>query len=203
MEGIVDPSTAPDLGNVFLGHLLTILEEYYRRRFGDRFTRFGDKLPDYCAVAMAAKWSPDVRILLMVRDPRDVVCSYRAVRHRSAKPGPREDKLLGYSVRDFAIIWRDTNEHILREAPGAWRVPYELLVRNPVEAAEGVLRHLGLAYEPGIDRAIASNDTLATHGSSRTAEDSIGRWRRDLDPAHAAIVTEICGSTMESLGLPV
>lgn len=202
LEGLVDPSTKPDLENAFLGHMPAILEEYYRRRFGNRFTHFGDKLPDHCAVGMAAKWASGVRVLVMVRDPRDVVCSYLAVRHRAAEGGPRERKLMAYSVRDFALIWRDTYAYLGREIPGAYRVAYARLVRDPAGTARNVLEYLGLPWDPAVAAEIAANATLATHGSSRTAEDSIGRFRRDLAPADVRIVEDVCAAGMRDLGIP-
>lgn len=201
MVGVVHPKTKPILEEVFRGHLMSILEEYYLRRFGDGFTHFGDKLPDYCAVGMAAQWCGAVKSIMMVRDPRDVVCSYRVVQKHAVPMGPREIMLRNYSVEDLARIWRDTYEYLLCEVPHLHHVSYLDLISRPADTVRAVLDFLGLDCHHGVSEAIASNDTIAGHGTSRNARESIGRWRRDLTPKEAGSVEELCGPTMARLGL--
>jgi hypothetical protein len=201
IRGVVNPETLPLLGDVFCAYVLAMMEEYYRRRFGDRFTHFGDKLPDYCAVGMAAAAAPEIRVIMMVRDPRDVVCSYRAVRDRDSAGLPREADLKSFSVLDLSRIWRDTYEFLLSTVPRIHWVPYEGLVRQPAEVVRGVLDHLGLNFDPAILAEIESNASFQSHGSSESAEASAGRWRRELSSDAEQQVVEVCGQVMSRLGL--
>lgn len=203
LVGLIHPSTQPLMGDVFRGHLMTMLEEYYRRKFGAGFTHFGDKLPDHCAVGMAAEWSGDVRVMMMVRDPRDVVCSFQSVQKRPVPVGPREVLLRRSSVRDLAVIWRDTYEYLLAKVPHIHHVSYVKLVTKPAETTRAVLDYLGLGWDDAISKVIATDDTILTHGTTPTAAASMGRWRRDLAVSDAQVVVDLCGPMMARLGLAV
>lgn len=201
--GVAHPKTKPVLEDVFRGHLMSMLEEYYVRRFPAGFTHFGDKLPDYCAVAMAAGWCGNIKAILMVRDPRDVVCSYRAVQRHAVPIGLREVKLKNYTVEDLARIWKETYDLLLAEVPHLHTVRYRDLVTKPAENVGRVLEFLGLPFHPAVSEAIASNDTITGHGTSRNAQASIGRWKEDLSANEAKLVTTVCGPLMERLGIPL
>jgi len=108
-----------------------------------------------------------------------------------------------FSASDFAVIWRDTYAYLLRAVPKIHRVIYAELCARPAETAAAALRHLGLEPDSSVAEAIRTNRTLAEHGTSESAALSIGRWKRDLDPADARIVAEVCGPMMRELDLEV
>ncbi len=201
VRGVVSADTHPLLGNVFRAHLLPIMEEYYAGRFGPSIRYFGDKLPDYVAVGMAAQWAPSIRIILLVRDPRDVVVSYRIMAQRVVGNGPREEQLRTLTVSSLARIWRETYEFLLPRIRDPHVVRYDALVTDPTLTARGIIEWFGLEWDGAIDREIATNTSIRTHGSSATAASSIARWRRDLTSADADAVTEICGPMMSRLDL--
>ena len=138
---------------------------------------------------------------MLVRDPRDVVCSFRSLQKSDRYLGPRGDEMREEPVAHFAQLWRKIYEILLELVPTMHRVDYVDLIRQPRVEVARMLEFLGLPMTSEVEQAIATNDTIGGHGTSRTAEESIGRWRRDLPKEDAKLVEEVCGPMMARLGL--
>jgi Sulfotransferase family len=201
MMGLVSAESAPVLGEIFRKHARQIFEEFYEQTFDHDFTHFGDKLPDPHSAGMAARLDPNVRIVMLVRDPRDVVCSFRSLQKSDHDLGPRGDEMRAQPVSHFAHLWRNTYDILLELAPTMHRVDYVDLIRRTRVEVVRMLEFLRLPMTPEVEHAIATNDTIGGHGTSRTAEESIGRWRRDLPAEDTKLVEEVCGPMMARLGL--
>jgi hypothetical protein len=201
LVGQIRPEAIPAFRSVFLDHSRRMVEEFYERSFKHDFTHYGDKLADPLAVGHAANLHPDIRVVMLVRDPRDVVCSYRSLQAASQDLGPRQDEMNSMTVRGFAQVWRDTYDFLLALVPRFLLVPYVDLVGSPEPTVRRILEHLGLDFVEGVEKAIRGNDTIGGHGTSATPAGSIGRWRRDLTEAEAREVVEICAPLMSRLGL--
>jgi hypothetical protein len=201
MMGLVAAESVPALGTIFRKHAREIFEEYYEYTFDHEFTHYGDKLPDPHSAGMAARADPAVRIVMLVRDPRDVVCSFRSLQKSDHDLGPRGDEMREQPVAHFAHLWSKTYEILLELAPTRHRVDYVDLIRQPRVEVARVLEFLGLPMTREVEHAIATNDTIGGHGTSKTAEESIDRWRRDLPKEDVKLVEEVCGPMMARLGL--
>ena len=133
---------------------------------------------------------PDAREILLVRDPRDMLCSMLAYDAR------RGATAFGRSGHDDAQ-WTQWLGHVLVEMTRAHRalgersllVRYEDLVAEPREVMRAVFSHLGLdaaadLLERVIDRASEEHPAMAAHRTGGdAASDSVGRWRREMPPA--------------------
>jgi Sulfotransferase family len=148
---------------------------------------------------IAADVYPDFRQIILVRDPRDVLCSQAAFFHRD------KNEQLVAEIREAMhrlLLARNadvTGVHVLR---------YEDLVAQPVEALQGVFAFLGLADDAEsirdlVRQAGGDSPELAAHRTAPSPESSIGRFRRDLDPSLRQRCEEVCGALMADLGYTV
>ena len=161
------------------------------RATDDRFTHYGEKVPEWLPAAIRDE--VPCRVIGLVRDPRDVFLSAREfVRARGAvgfgmQPGTTEledarntaHKLIGYAENARAA-----------EARGdAITIRYEDLVRHPSDAAGRLGSFLGLNFIA----AAAPAAHLDSHRTSATVEDSIGRWKREplSDTVRACLETHL------------
>jgi hypothetical protein len=151
---------------------------------------------------------PQARVVHIVRDGRDVVCSLLEKRWLKPASGGTDDAGLAYGT--YARFWveperRDEFERVsdARRAAWAWRryviaardaqapvlqIRYEHVVANPQSCAADLARHLGIAPE-----AVATALGHAHPGS-------VGRYRRDLSPEQLADVEEEAGDLLRELG---
>jgi hypothetical protein len=75
---------------------------------------------------------------------------------------------------------------------------YENLVLNLDEEAKRLEEVLGVKLDPA---AVAADQKLrATHVSAATPEASVGRWRREMDPALVKRFNDKLGKDLEALG---
>ncbi len=142
------------------------------------------------------------RVVHLVRDPRDVVASVRAFDAKRGYPGfgrrPGDDDAadLDRLLRGM----RDRFDAFERRAGlvDSRLVRYEDLVRDLAGVAAELGTWLGAALDPAaVERGRAA---MARHMTSADPESSIGRWRRDLDPADADRVVEVLGPAMRRHG---
>ena len=128
---------------------------------------------------------PGAREIFLVRDFRDMIASMLAY---NAKKGSgdfgrdrvdSDDAWLDYLQQNFSVLhaaWRDRGE------PGSL-IRYEDLIRDPQVVLTGLLERLGLDAAPAtVAQLLAATHApeLQGHGSSRSPDASIGRWRQDL-----------------------
>jgi hypothetical protein len=185
---------------VFTEHAQEALEGFYRRAFAGRhITHWGDKLTrPSTAVALQAAY-PHAKFLLLVRDPRDVVCSVRTF-------GKREDvrqanPFFGDASLDaICENWHNTYRGLPQYLRQPLPLRYEDLVREPSASMEAVQSYLGL--QPILDLAeqVAAKQLFDTHATSRSPRASIGRWRDELAEADVARIESICAATMRRFG---
>jgi hypothetical protein len=201
--GVIHPDAIDTFKTIFCEHAIRMFEEYYERTFDYDFTHYGDKLADPFTVAWHAGLVPEVRIIMMVRDPRDVVCSYLSLKRMPHDLGPRFEEMKGSSVSDLDRVWRDTYVPFEALRSRVHRVDYVELVENPRRTVAAVLDYLGLPLDPAVELAIKRNDTIGGHGTSTSARASIDRWHRELSPGDATVVIRVCGDMMSRIGLPI
>ncbi|MBM3695924.1 MAG: sulfotransferase [Actinobacteria bacterium] len=143
---------------------------------------------------------PDSAFLAIVRDPRDVVAS-------------QQGRGFARSVERIATHWRDYYQRFSRFALLHPRrslvVRYEDLVADPEPQYARIFGLLGLAYGDEVRRYWESKASVhrTRHNNAPAVgrepfTSSLGRWRRDLDPADRATVERLCRRTMTRFGYP-
>lgn len=111
----------------------------------------------------------DIREILLVRDPRDLVCSYRA--------------FWGATPANAISLIRSQFDEIasraVAAAPNTLLIKYEDLVLQPDETLSRMCAFLGLDQKSA-STDIVENRIFDTHGTSKSPAESIGRWRQEL-----------------------
>jgi hypothetical protein len=153
-----------------------LIEEYYQRLARDKakqagfFAEKGNNLHKPTRMFTRRAFGR-VRELVIVRDPRDVLCSHMAYFSSSADKAftqlSHAAKLL-LSIRDEA---RD-DIHILR---------YEDMVRGDAACFAAMSEFLGVRIEP--DVGDKGQEVFRRHGTSVSPEASVARWRSNLPDA--------------------
>jgi hypothetical protein len=170
---------------------------------------FVEKAPlDRALLSTLADLFPDLRELLMFRDPRDTLCSILAYKEKNPaaafqgdRPGTG-DAYMRRLAQSFRVRLRQS-----KRSPRAMVVRYEDLVTEPASTLRAVLTHAGLdASEEVIRRMLeldsAEEGRLADHRTTATAQGSIGRWRKDMDASLQARATEAFRDVLIELGYP-
>lgn len=148
---------------------------------------------------------PQARLVHVIRDGRDVVCSMRQHPERRWVDGMEVKELRPQPVEAYMKRWvRDTEAGIaMRGDPRYMEVRYEELVEDP----EGVLRGLVAALdEPWLPRLLVERTPRSggpAHANSRISTGSVGRWRQDLSGDERAAVQRIGGELLARLGYSV
>jgi hypothetical protein len=132
---------------------------------------------------------PDAREVFLVRDFRDMIASVLAWRERfggawfgHAAAGTGEA-----FVRSFASFATNLVASWRRRSEGAHLLRYEDLISDPERVVEPLIGYLGVDdSSAAVASMIASLSERSSHAeqyrTTESAEDSIGRWRRDLPP---------------------
>jgi hypothetical protein len=160
------------------------------------------------ALRPAQRAYPQGRIVQMVRDGRDVVCSLLEKRWLADERGGVDDVGLPYGaharswveperVEEFqraseacraAWAWRRYTTAVSETAPDALEVRYEELAADPKAMAGRIAAHIQADAEP------LAQALRAVHA------ESVGRWRRDLTPEQLAEVEAEAGPLLHELG---
>jgi len=129
------------------------------------------------------------RELVLIRDPRDIICSSKSFWNRGFEESLR-------SLRgQFLSMTRARSE------PGLLQhvVRYEDLLREPEETMNALFGFLGLPPAPPADLQ-AQADVFTSHGTSKSPQATIGRWRRDFSPGDEAAASRQLGEFIEKFG---
>jgi hypothetical protein len=132
---------------------------------------------------VVAAW-PDVRLVLLSRDPRSVFFSVKAFNRRRGFLGFGEakgDPALFNSIVDFTITMHREG----RVRPNALEIRYESLIEDPRTTKTPVFSHCGLGDMDldGVLQGLATHDEKALSHMTTSPERSIDRWRADAaDP---------------------
>ncbi|MHC1753300.1 sulfotransferase [Humidesulfovibrio sp.] len=135
---------------------------------------------------------PQVREIFLVRDPRDVLCSTLAF---NKKRGSKDDMGRSQVGSDLEFVSHQARKYDATLL-AAWRarrdaallVRYEDLMCNPEAEFARIFEALGLSFSPELAQGICGGGALdagreSKHRTSHSVEGSLGRWRRELDPA--------------------
>lgn len=141
-----------------------------------------------------------LRLIDVVRDPRDVFCSIRAFIPGEAGFGRSIDQ----SDEEFLKQMVADHRKRLSDMAGTPRdiqrisVRYEDLVMDLAGHADMLGDWLGLKLDA--DAALADTGHPHRHMTSASAAESVGRWRRELSPDLAARAWSVLGDLLGPLG---
>jgi hypothetical protein len=151
---------------------------------------------------------PGAREIFLVRDFRDVFCSILAFNERLGYPWFGREKVASDEEyarrvlsRNYQALVRGWNER----SQSAFLLRYEDLVLEPESTLRSVLSFLNLGRADGLlgvllDAPADERRKEYRHGTSATAKDSIGRWRKDLEPSLKAVCNEAFGESLATFG---
>jgi uncharacterized membrane protein YkvA (DUF1232 family) len=142
---------------------------------------------------------PNARLIHIVRDGRDVVCSMRRLRWPKpcGRPGSAEE------LRRCAEYWARyvTAGRRFAADPRYFELHYEDLVRDPEPVLRALIEFVGLEWS---DEVLAGKNRAPGHPQVRewAAVDTaaLGTWREELQPAEKQIVCEAIGELLIELG---
>jgi hypothetical protein len=166
-------------------------------------THYAEKAPPWLAEELTGLLP--FTALLPIRDPRDVFLSVVAFVDKRGQPGfgmhSGEDPL------DFARRFVRNQRRRLRDARRALRtggatvVRYEDLVRDLAGQARLLGDLLGVPLDPA---GVAAGEAhYRHHSTSASPEESVGRWRREMDAEMRAVFAGHLAGDLEALGYEV
>ncbi len=185
----------------FYRHLAAAQHKPHARYFVEKIQEFARRQYQWVLY-------PQSRALLIVRDFRDrhsSVLSFNAKRGGVAGFGmaavDSEEEFILKTRRYFT-----SNLENLRQHPQQMQlVRYEDLILNERETLLKIVRFLELDDAPAvIDRMMnethVDTPNLKHHRTTENSAQSVGRWKRDLDPKKAALYNEVFRDILEELG---
>jgi protein-tyrosine sulfotransferase len=173
----------------------------YRRQRGR--PRWAEKTPlNVLSFDWVLERFPDARLVHVVRDGRDVVCSMRQHPDRRWVDGVEVKELRPQPVDAYMRRWvRDTEAGIGRRGdPRYVEVRYEELVADPERVMRDLLEALDEPWVPEILVERTPKGGKPAHAGSRITTTSVGRWREDLSTDEQRRVQAIGGTLLARLG---
>lgn len=187
--------------------------EVYRRFCDHETTSNGKSIPckqtpqNVFALQHLLKAFPDCRVILMIRDPREVLLSQKNKWKRRKLSGgaiPFMESIrarLNYHPVTISKLWKATVNEGLKFAgnPSVMTIRYEDLIEDSETILKNVCGHTGITYDPSMtDIPVVGssnfNDTKQ-RGVDRTKK---GQWNRGgLNAAEIEICEVINGDVME------
>jgi hypothetical protein len=147
---------------------------------------------------------PPVKVLAVIRDPRDVWASTQAL---NARREVKDEPLIGRDPLESETQWLERFATDQRERT-SWilglddsEVPvfrYEDLVQDLPGQAKRLERWLGVDLD--VDAVLADDFLRERHTSASGGTDSIGRWRADLTDEQANVLMQLLAPELEALG---
>jgi protein-tyrosine sulfotransferase len=183
-------------------NLAAVLDALYRahlRVYKPAAIRWGDKTPpNTFALPALRSVFPDLRVIHMLRDGRDVVRSFMAFSTNS----------LPHFAREWLRSLRAAQAFGARYPAQYLEIRYENLVREPRATLETAALFLGLTFD---DRMLRHHELGLRFGDVERyshlqgvqgpiTTSSIGRWRTAFDAAQVGELERLLGPTLAAMG---
>lgn len=161
---------------------------------------------------------PDARILVLIRDPRAVVASYRDWRNQWAgrdtidpalfDASQREDRRIraSYSLSIVSMLWKSAARHAAslarRHGPDRVRiVKYEDLVAEPERTTRELCEWLGVRfYRDMLTVGVVNSSYVPAEAQDGVDPAVAGRWRGVLSKNEIGYVDWLTGGVARSFG---
>jgi hypothetical protein len=169
-----------------------LIVEYYNRLAYDQkkkdFSFFAEKNNNLHRPTrnFARELFPELREIVLIRDPRDLLCSQRS--YFRSEPVAAFRGITGSTQE----LMRIANE----EASCVTFVKYEDMVMDDIAVSQWLFPKLGI-NEAGHRQDRDEQSIFEVHGTSRSPAASIGRWRSDLTSEQQQTCTKIWGDFLD------
>jgi hypothetical protein len=182
------PQTLADaFGQLLLGYYGVLAAD--QGKAGARF--FAEKASPNETVRQGARlFSRGARELLLIRDPRDIICSANAFWKVSRELGPVE---LAEELRRLQAAYDDNSDDTML-------VRYEDLVTRSAEIIAAIHHFLGLPASSDLTNVPEDEALFSRHATSATPADSIGRWKTDMSRNEISICEREFGGFLARFG---
>ena len=172
----------------------------------DGVVYFAEKLRNDIASDLAWELYPDAREVVLVRDPRDVLCSVMAANVKRGQRPPPENPAR-WIAEEFEGRITAVADSWERRRDQAHLVRYEDLMLDPAPTLTRLLEYLGIdagdaAVRQMLAGAAGSLPGMSEHRTTPDPQASIGRFTRDLDPALLEECERRLGHAIALFGYP-
>lgn len=195
VQDVIEATTPQDYAT-----LVSTVYSCYANTRKSTWARWGDKNNFYIElIPRIHALFPGAQFVHIVRDPRDVACSYLEIPQSDSDYVPR----LPQNITEIAHSWRDNIERVETDLAAidqasSCRLRYEDLVSDPVVSLQMLCEFLDIPFDSGMLDYHETNQrdkleptdflewkqlTLSPPQASR-----IGRYRQDLEPRQATII---------------
>jgi protein-tyrosine sulfotransferase len=192
------------------------IREWFRKRQGSA-TLVVEKTPrNVLRVPFIRAIFPEAKIIHIIRDGRDVACSLMpgigGDEWRHLKPPSWQKLFSDYTgIQRCALAWKEIIEIALEDLSPVphHQVRYEQLATRPQEVSRDVLRYVGLADDPRVEKFChkIQDSTPGSYHAQYQAQwyrddhkSRIGRWRENLSNTEQEMVTGLLGNLLSGLG---
>ena len=143
----------------------------------------------------------DLRVIDLIRDPRDVLASIRAFTS-AGNDGFERDRHSSETAYVDAFIASLTSQlEWMRDTPaGVNRITirYEDLVADLPRTADRIAEWLGLPF--AVDAVVRQRESYRHHMTAPSVEESVGRYTRDLLPGEAVRIGDALAPLLDPYG---
>ena len=198
--------------NSFFGVVDGVYREYMNT-IGQVKKRWGDKSGSYTirGLDFIKRSIPNAFFLHIVRDGRDVACSYRALQGVQGRYAPN----LPTVPLEIAHQWKNNVNHIyqfLSEWPEAQQteVRYEDLVTSTAPTLQKLCAKLGEEYEPSmldfhhrnVEQSLEPKVYLGWKQKTleKVTDLQVGRWREEMTKAEVRLFEVLAGGALRRHG---
>lgn len=195
--GVVPRGYVPHTTAAFRASAKTFVAAFHES-VGGRGRFLGDKVHSHNDAAFLVRTFPDVRLVYLVRDLRDVLVSTYTFQQKQATAW--QEASFGARCAHLATFCESMGELLSGRAHALVR--YEELVADPAGQLVGLFRFLGLEVAPEVDEWLGGEAAalFASHGTSATPGESIGRWRTMLTDEQKTLVEQVLAPHLRRLG---
>jgi hypothetical protein len=159
------------------------------------------------AAETAEELDPRTREIMLIRDFRDVACSMAAYsRKMGVLFGPHPDASMPETIRWLSLgAAPGLVEYAQRRGARAHLLRYEELIAQPETTLTRLLEYFGADASPRIvatmiERLAAETGYRAAHATTDSTQDSLGRWRRELDAEEQTVAEELLRPHLDAFG---
>jgi hypothetical protein len=187
-------------------HFIDLFLTHYARQHGKQ--RWAEKTPQNIRHIgwIIAHW-PKAKIIHVIRDGRDTVCSIRTHPRFRIIDGEKIPTGINRPLQPCIESWlRDTGSGLQwRGHPNYREVRYEDLVLQPEPTLRRVCEFIGEAFDPALLRyheqpRDATNFITNVAATKPLKTSAIGRWRDNFKPEELELFQRLAGARMAELG---